>query len=188
MSGTTYLYTRVSTGKQDTLAQEAELIKRYPDGVITKETASSVKARPQLKQILNKIKPGDTLAVAALDRLGRKMSEILNLIEDLHRRGINVVSLREGVDYGTPTGRLVTQVLMAVAELERSLIGQRTSATLQAMKAKGIRVGRPFLFTPQQVELARTMKAEKFSHRQIRNATGISLAHLSKLLRETTPR
>lgn len=177
-----YLYMRVSTGKQSTDTQEHDLSKRFPDGVVFKETASGVKQRPKLQELLGILQPGDTIAVAALDRLGRKLTEILNMVEDLHRRGINLVSLREGVDYSTPTGRLVVQVLMAVAELERSLIGQRTSATLQAMKAKGLKVGRPAKFDAKTVALAKTLHAQGRSYPQIREATGISAARLSGIL------
>lgn len=179
----TYAYLRVSTDKQATDTQEHDLLRRFPDAEIIREIASGVKARPALEALIAVLQPGDTLAVAALDRLGRKLSEILLLIEDLQRRGINLISLREGVDYSSPIGRMTMQVLLAVAELERNLIGQRTSAALQALKAKGVILGRPRGFPPEAVAKAREMKAARATHREINAATGISLGTLSGLFR-----
>lgn len=178
-----YLYMRVSTGKQSTDTQEHDLLKRFPDGVVVKETASGVKHRPELERLLNTAQKGDTIAVAALDRLGRKLTEILSKIEDLYRRGINIVSLREGVDYSTPSGRLVTQVMMAVAELERTLTAQRTSATLQALKAKGVRIGRPPEHSPEAVQAAFRLRAGGKCYTEISKATGISRARLTGLFK-----
>lgn len=178
-----YSYLRVSTDKQATDTQEHDLAKRFPDATVFRETASSVKARPVLEALLSALKPGDTLAVAALDRLGRKTSEIIKLIEDLQKRGVSVISLRDGVDYSTPTGRLVTQILVSVSELERSLISQRTCAAMQALKAKGVRLGRPAKFSAADLERARQLKAQGETHYAISQVTGISVRHLTSVLR-----
>lgn len=184
---TIYLYCRVSTNKQLTEGQEYDLIKRFPEGVVVKETASGVKRRPALEKLLETAQKGDTIAVVALDRLGRKLTEILTNIETLYRRGINVVSLREGVDYSTPTGRLVTQVLMAVAELERELIGQRTSATLQAMKARGAKVGRPNKYSAEVIERARALRAAGLSYQKVSAEIGVSVGRVFQLLNPENP-
>jgi putative DNA-invertase from lambdoid prophage Rac len=82
-----YIYSRVSTGKQDTANQLARLRELYPTAPIYEETASGAKRRPVLEGLLARLQKGDYLVVAALDRLGRKTSEILALIENLEKRG-----------------------------------------------------------------------------------------------------
>lgn len=179
---TTYVYTRVSTDKQSTTTQEHDLYRRFPDGIVVTETASGFKHRPKLEEVLKLVKPGDTIAVAGLDRLGRKTAEILSLIEQLHKDGVNVISLRESLDYSTPMGKMVTQVLIAVAELERSLISQRTKAALQAKKAQGIKLGRVVTHGAELTEKAKALRASGFSHLAIAQATGMSLTTVSRRL------
>lgn len=179
----TYAYLRVSTDKQATDTQEYDLLRRFPEAELIRETASGVKARPALEALLAVLQPGDTLAVAALDRLGRRTSEILTLIEALQRRGINIVSLREGLDYSTAVGKVTAQILVVVSELERSLISQRTKAAMGALKAKGVKLGRPRGFAPEAVDKAKELKAAGATHREIRALTNISLDTLSRMFR-----
>lgn len=178
-----HTYLRVSTDKQSIDTQEHDLLRRFPGAILHRETASGIKSRPVLEALIPVLQAGDTLAVAALDRLGRRTSQILTLIEALEKRKINVVSLREGLDYATPSGRLTMQILVSVSELERSLISQRTSAAMQALKAKGVRLGRPAKFSGETLNLARTLKAAGRTHREISRATGISPRHLTSVLR-----
>lgn len=178
-----HAYLRVSTDKQATDTQEYDLCRRYPDAVVHRETASGMKQRPILDALIEHLQSGDTIVVAALDRLGRRTSQILALIEDLQKRRINVVSLREGLDYGTPSGRLVTQVMVAVSELERSLISSRTKSAMQALKAKGVKLGRPAKFSPESVAQARNLRASGHTYRQIHAITRISLGQLSTVLK-----
>lgn len=178
-----YAYLRVSTNLQTTDTQEADLLKAYPDAIMHRETASGVKSRPILEALLPVLQPGDTLAVAALDRLGRRTSQILTLIEALQKRGVNIVSLREGLDYASPVGRVAAQIMVVVSELERSLISQRTSAALQALKAKGVVLGRPRKFTPEDVAHARHLRVAGASYRDITYRTGISTGSLRKIFR-----
>src|SRR4051812_25001893 len=110
-----YIYSRVSTDGQTTDGQVLALTARYPEAQIVSEVASGAKHRPILRALVAQLQAGDTLVVAALDRLGRRTSEVLALIEDLDRRRIVLVSVREGVDYSTAAGRLVTQILVSVA-------------------------------------------------------------------------
>lgn len=179
----THTYLRVSTNVQSTDTQEHDLLKRYPDAVVHRETASGVKQRPVLAALVASLQSGDTLVVAALDRLGRRTSEILKLIEDLQKRNVNIVALREGVDYGTITGRLVTQILVSVAELERSLTAARTSAALQALKAKGVQLGKPSKFTEVDLKRAKELHQTGHSYRKIQAMTGMSFGRIAQALR-----
>lgn len=180
--GTIYTYARVSSDKQDTDTQEKDLIKRYPDAVAIVETASGIKHRPELTALVARLQSTDTLVVSAIDRLGRRTSEILNLIEDLTRRGVAVVSLRENVDYSTPIGRLVTQVLASVAEMERSLISIRTKDALRVKKAAGMRLGPPVKYSPEIISQVRKMHKSGITYGEINKKLGISVGRISQIL------
>lgn len=178
-----YIYTRVSTGFQDTQNQTQLLIQQFPDAEVVQEVASGGKARPKLAELISRLEKGDTLIVAALDRLGRKTVEILSLIEDLDRRGIILKSLREGVDYASISGRLVVQILVSVAELEKSLISQRTKAALEAKRQQGIIGGRKPKFSPKQVEQAMTLRASGVTLKAIAQQLGMSTARVQQITR-----
>ncbi|MDQ3234519.1 MAG: recombinase family protein [Pseudobdellovibrionaceae bacterium] len=183
-----YIYSRVSTDGQSTDAQVMALTRKYPHAEVVTETRSGAKVRPFLMTLLEQLRKGDTLIVAALDRLGRKTTEILALIEDLQRRNVNLISDREGVDYGSPTGRLVTQILVSVAEMERNLIAERTRAGLAAAREKGKRIGRKISIPRDVLDHARH---QVFSGKSIRKAAasaGISHTHLANFLRSGTER
>jgi DNA invertase Pin-like site-specific DNA recombinase len=159
------------------------LTKKFPQAEVITETRSGAKSRPFLTALLEQLKAGDTLVVAALDRLGRKTTEILALIEDLQRRNVNLISEREGVDYGSPTGRLVTQILVSVAEMERNLIAERTRAGLAAAREKGKLIGRKRSIPKDVIDHARDLVSSGKSIRKAAAAAGISHTHLANLLR-----
>lgn len=181
---TIYLYTRVSTEKQSVDAQEQELLKRYPSGTVIRETASGVKARPELEKLLQAAQPGDTIAVAALDRLGRKLSDILLRLEDLHKRGVIVISLRESVDYSTAAGKFMVHAFCIMAELERGLISERTRLALQAKKAAGKKLGARPKYGSELVAKAVDLRSKKLGLKEISKETGISMSRLSELFVE----
>ncbi len=180
---TAYIYCRVSTDLQTTGGQAMELRRRFPDAQIISEVASGAKSRPMLRALVEQLKRGDQLIVAALDRLGRRTSEVLNLVEDLDRRGIVLISIREGVDYSTAVGRLVTQILISVAEMERALISERTKAGLAAAKARGRPGGRPASISADQRGEIRRLAAEGLSIREVSRRTGVSPSSVGRTLR-----
>ena len=180
----TIIYSRVSTQSQTTDNQLAQLKSFYPTAEIVEETASGGKSRPLLRKLVDSLEKGDVLVVASLDRLGRKTVEILSLIESLESRGVILKSLREGVDYSTVAGRLVTQILVSVSELERGLISSRTKAALDARRAKGIVGGRPKKYTDEQVKEVRDLRQRGLTIRAIANQTGISRARVHRLTKE----
>lgn len=139
----TYVYTRVSKEEQSTEQQEVTLRAKYPDAIVVSETESGAKERPELKKLVSILEADDILAVVALDRLGRTTLEILTLLDTLQKRKVNVISIREGIDFTTPVGKLVSQIMIGVAELERNLIIERTKAALKLRKDRGMKLGRP---------------------------------------------
>lgn len=179
----TILYCRVSSGGQDAANQTSNLKQMYPHAEIVEETASGGKARPALEKLVSELQSGDTLVVAALDRLGRKTSEILLLVEDLERRGIILKSVRESIDFSTIAGRLVCQILVSVSEMERKIIGERTRLALAAKKKLGIVGGRKPKYTQQQIDQAKTLRENGVTLKEIARSTGISIARVHQLTR-----
>jgi len=176
-----YIYSRVSTDKQETQNQLSSLKETFPTAAVFEEIASGAKARPVLQTLLASLQRGDTLIVAALDRLGRRTSEVLMLIEDLERRGVILKSIREGVDYSTIAGRLVTQILCACAEMERRLISERTKMALDARKKAGVKLGGPSKYSLETVTHVRGLRAQGQTVREIAKATGMSPSRVSQL-------
>lgn len=139
-----YIYSRVSTDDQQTANQLYSLQLRYPDAQEVSETISGTKAtKPVLEALLARLQPGDTLIIAALDRLGRKAWRAIKLMDELYERGITIVSVRESIDYSTSAGRMTANIMLSVAQMERDLISERTKASLQRLKAQGLQLGRP---------------------------------------------
>jgi DNA invertase Pin-like site-specific DNA recombinase len=150
-------YARVSTPDQQPALRVDALQAAGCYRVFT-ETASGARAgRPVLAQVLDQLRPGDTLVVWKLDRLGRSLRHLVDTITDLADRGIGFRSLQEAMGTTTPGGRLVFHVFASLAEFERDLIRERTTAGLAAARARGRNGGRPPVLDPGQVELAREL-------------------------------
>ena len=110
--------------------------------------------RPGLDKALDQIRKGDILVVWKLDRLGRSLSHLLSIIEDLKQRGIDFASVQDGFDTSTASGKMVFSVIGAIAEYERNLIRERTMAGLAAARARGRKGGRPKQLAEGQVKVA----------------------------------
>ena len=100
---------------------------------------------------------GDTLVVWRLDRLGRSLNDLIAIIDELGKRGIEFVSLTESIDTTSAGGRLYFHLMGALAEFERALISERTKAGMREAKRRGITLGRPRILTRQQVDEARRL-------------------------------
>jgi len=138
-------YARVSTGEQD-LAPQLDALRAAGCAELFEEHASGAsRARPQLAAALARVRRGDTLVVARIDRLARSLAHLLQVVEGLRARGAHFRSLADPIDTAGPSGVLVLQMLGAVAEFERALIRERTKAGLRAAKARGRVGGNPGL-------------------------------------------
>lgn len=132
-------YIRVSTMDQN-LELQYDAVKAAGCEKIFEEKRSSVKERPEFEKCLEYLRPGDTLVVWKLDRLGRQTKKLLELSEWLLDRGIGLQILTLGVDTNTPAGKLYFTIMAGLAEMERELIVERTKAGLTAARSRG-RVG-----------------------------------------------
>jgi DNA invertase Pin-like site-specific DNA recombinase len=152
-------YARVSTDDQNPAMQIAALKKAGCTKLFKDELsgATGVK-RPALLRCLKALKKGDTLIVWKLDRLGRSLRDLITMLDDLKQRSVRFHSLTEAIDTTTPTGRAMWQMIGVLAELERSIIIERTRAGMKAAGARGIKPGRKPRLSPEQIKHARDLR------------------------------
>ena len=138
-------YIRVSTDDQNLNLQKDALIKYGVDerNIFSDKTSGAKDKRVGLDKAIEFLKDGDTLVVWKLDRLGRSLAHLINIITDLKNRNISFVSITEGMDTTTASGELFFHIFGALAQFERSLIQERVKAGLESAKLRGIRGGRP---------------------------------------------
>ena len=108
--------------------------------------------------MLGQLRSGDTVVVWKLDRLGRSLRDLIDLVAEFQRRGVDFVSLQDGINTATSTGRFTCNIFASSAEFEREIIKERTKAGLVAAKARGRAGGRPAGLTPEAMEKAKSAK------------------------------
>lgn len=151
-----YGYARVSTDDQDPALQLVALKKAGCSETFTDHGISgTARKRPALSRCLKKLQIGDTLTVWKLDRLGRSVRDVVNILHDLHTRGVEFQSITESIDTKTPIGRAMVHMVALVAELEHGFIIERTRAGVKAAQRRGVKFGRKAKLTPEQLEHAR---------------------------------
>jgi len=132
--GTDYIYTRVSTVKQETQTQVDMLLKRYPNAKVIQETKSTKYKRRKLDDLLAKLKPGDRLIIWRLDRMVRTVAQFCNIVEFLIKNDIVFIAEEQGIDLSTASGRLMGNVLASMAQFERDLISSRAKESCARRK------------------------------------------------------
>jgi len=151
-------YARVSTDEQNINLQRDALKKAGCNKIVTdKGVSGNSPKRDGLDRALKQIKRGDVLVVWKLDRLGRSLKHLIELIEMLRAKGVGFQSVSDGINTTTAGGKLVFHIMGALAEFERSLIIERTKAGLAAARRRGKYPGRPKSLTSQQIKHARKM-------------------------------
>ena len=169
-------YARVSTTSQHLDMQLDALTASGCTRIHTDTASGALSARPGLDQALAELDEGDTLVVWRLDRLGRSLPHLVATIDNLNRRGVNLRSLHEAIDTTTPTGRLMVHLIASLAAFERELTIERTIAGLEAARARGARLGRPTVWTPERAEAAGALLAAGATVTQVAHALGVSRA------------
>src|SRR5262249_7270457 len=148
---TVYGYARVSTRDQDLAAQDAELMAAGCAKVFKEKVSGAKTDRPELAKVIRRLEPGDVLVVTRLDRLARSTRDLLNLLDEIDKRGAGVRSLNDTwADTTTPHGKLMVTVLGGLAEFERELIRARTGEGRKRAQSRGVRFGRPPKLTSHQ--------------------------------------
>lgn len=150
-------YARVSTVDQNASSQSDALKAAGCEKVVTEQVSGASTKRAKLDKILDRLQAGDVLTVWRLDRLGRSLSHLIEIVRHLEAKGAHLQSLTEGIDTTTAQGRLTFHLMGALAEFERSLIVKRTQAGLVSARKHGVRIGRPPVLTAAQIKHARKL-------------------------------
>lgn len=136
-------YARVSTHEQDLALQLDALTKEGCEKIFQEKASGAHRDRPELKAALSYMRKGDTLVVWKIDRLARSLKQLIETIESFQERGIGFKSLQDPIDTSSPSGKLVFHIFAALAEFERGVIRERTTAGLRAARERGRVGGRP---------------------------------------------
>ena len=178
-----YGYARVSTDDQSPALQLTAL-KRAGCKTIFKDEGLSgaTTKRPDLARCLKALEPGDTLTVWKLDRLGRSLRDLITMLDDLRARGVKFRSLTEAIDTETPTGRAMWQMIGVLAELEKSLISERTRAGVKDAQRRGVKFGRKPKLTAKQTVHARKLIGQNERPADVAALLNVSRATLYRAL------
>jgi DNA invertase Pin-like site-specific DNA recombinase len=176
-------YARVSTKDQETHLQLDALAKA---GVVEvrQEKGSSVGPRPELRKVLLQLRPGDVLVVYKMDRVARSLKDLLAILDQIKASGAAIRSLTEPLDTSTPLGMFMIQILGSVAQLERSIIRERTVAGQVAAVKRGVVFGRPKLLSPEKEAAALAMVDAGSTQSATARHFGVSLIVVRRLVAE----
>lgn len=178
---TVFGYARVSTLNQDLESQLQQLNEEGATVIFKEKFTGTTTERPELQKLLFSIQRGDQLIVTKLDRLARNTKEGIEIIEKLLEMGVDVEVLNIGKISDTTIGRFLLQTLLAVAEMERNMIIERTQeGKAIARQREGYREGRKPKFKKAQLDNAMKLKSEGYSFSQVAEISGISIATLKR--------
>jgi site-specific DNA recombinase len=189
----TAVYLRVSTERQELFAQENAISIFLNQKGITNEMRYSDHAysgkdtdRPQFKALENDIKQGkvDTLVVWKLDRLSRKLKDLINLLEQFQKYGVKVISVHENIDMTTPHGIAMVHMIGVFAQLERDMGIERTKAGIAASRAKGQKWGPPIKIGVEYKRKIKELRSEGLPFRLIAKELKISTSTVFKVIKE----
>ena len=155
------------------------------ENVFTEKLTGKDTMRPELKRLMEAVKPGDAVIVQSISRFARNTRDLLDLVEKLKAKGVEFVSLKEGIDTATPKGKFMLTVFGVVAELERGYLLQRQTEGIAAARARGVHMGRPAKRLPENfIELAMQWERGKLTTKELKQQTGMPETTLYRRLRE----
>jgi DNA invertase Pin-like site-specific DNA recombinase len=175
-------YARVSTEDQNLTLQLNALKKAGCARVFTDQVGGARVDRPGLQEALSHLRAGDSLVVWKLDRLGRNVKGLVDLVNTLEERGVHFRSLTDGIDTKTPAGRFFFHVMASLAQMERELIIERTRAGLAAARKLGRIGGRKRSMTESKVRAARKLLEGGTLPRDVAHNLGVSVPTLYRWL------
>lgn len=175
-------YARVSTLDQN-LDLQTDALKRAGCERIHSDTVTGKhRHRPGLERALEDVRPGDTLIVWKLDRLGRSLKDLIEIVGELEKQGVNFQSITDNINTSTPAGKLFFHMMASLAEFERELIRERTKAGLAASRGVKRIGGRKPKMTPQKLTRARQMLGNGQSYQEVADTLKVSLTTLYRLI------
>ena len=171
-------YARVSTRDQNLELQIEALTRAGCKKIFEDKISGSRSERPGLTNMLEMLREEDTLVVWKLDRLGRSVKNLIDLVGDLHKQGVQFKSLTDAIDTGTPSGRFFFHVMASLAEMERELMVERTRAGLDVARQLGRTGGRSRKMTDIKIESAKKLLANGVPPRDVAKNLGVSVPTL----------
>lgn len=171
-------YARVSTQDQNLELQLDALTKAGCQKVFEDTISGSRADRPGLGKALDMLREGDTLVVWKLDRLGRSVKQLVELVSALHKQNVQFKSLTDSIDTVTPSGRFFFHVMASLAEMERDLIVERTRTGLDVAKRLGRKGGRKPKMTDSKIESAKKLLASGVPPKDVAKNLGVSVPTL----------
>ncbi|MFN7650594.1 MAG: recombinase family protein [Acidobacteriota bacterium] len=171
-------YARVSTKDQNLELQHQALIQAGCEKVFDDKMSGTRAERPGLASALAMLREGDILVVWKLDRLGRSVKHLVDLVGALHRQGVQFKSLTDSIDTSTPAGRFFFHVMSSLAEMERELMVERTCAGLEAARLLGRKGGRKRQMTDSKVASAKQLLISGVPPKEVARNLGVSLPTL----------
>lgn len=178
-------YSRISTSDQTADLQIDALKMMGCERIFSDTMSGATTQRPGLDSCLDHLRPGDTLCVWKIDRIGRSLPHLLEILNAFHHQEIEFVSLTEGIDTRTPAGRMVFSIMGALAEYERAIIRERVRSGLEAARRRGRVGGRRKVVTSSKSEAILAMKNQGLPVDEICSALGISKSSYFRHQRES---
>ena len=179
-------YARVSTQDQNLTLQREALINAGCEKVFEDKVSGTRADRPGLSKTLEMLREGDTLVVWKLDRLGRSVKQLVDMVSELNKQGIQFKSLTDSIDTGTTSGRFFFHVMASLAEMERELTIERTRAGLEVAKKLGRKGGRKPKMTDSKIESAKKLLSSGVPPKEVAKSLGVSVSTLYRWLPAST--
>lgn len=177
-----YGYARVSTSDQNLDRQKDALRKYGVDMLFCEKISGTKKNRPELDDMLGRLKPGDTIVIESLSRLGRSVKNLAELMELFNKQDIRLVSLKETIDTTSPTGKLLFTILASLSQFERDVLAERTTEGLVAARARGRVGGRPKTDADAMKKALALYRTGQYKISEITNLTGVSKSALYRAI------
>ena len=181
-------YARISTSEQSPDLQHDALLAAGCSRIFSDEMSGARADRPGLRQALDYARESDTLVVWRLDRVGRSVAHLIEVVGELERRGVALQSLTEQIDTSSSSGKLVFHVFSAIAEFERNLIRERVNAGLEAARKRGRFGGRRKVIDAAKARSIRAMRAQGMTTSEILESAQISRATLFRFYKDEEER
>ena len=179
-------YARVSTQDQNLELQTEALAKAGCKKIFEDKISGSRMDRPGWAQTQEALREGDTLVVWKLDRLGRSVKHLVDMVGDLRQQGIQFKSLTDAIDTGTPSGRFFFHVMASLAEMERELTVERTRAGLEIARQLGRKGGRKRQMTDSKIKSAKKLLTSGVPPRDVASNLGVSVPTLYRWIPAST--
>lgn len=176
-------YARVSTNEQSTDSQLDALERAGCERIYQESFSGKSKTRPELERMIDALRDGDIVVVQRLDRLGRSLKDLIELLDGFKQQGVQFISLNENIDTTTAIGELAFHMIGSIAQFERRLISERTKAGLAAARARGRKGGRKAKLSVLDIKKAQAMLLDpEMTKAEVARYFGVSRPTLNKAL------